>query len=62
MQTIAERPRVEAGNALTPWIGEYRDYEVLGGVRIPTRGAVRWDLPEGPFTYWRGTITALELL
>ena len=23
-------------------------------------GEVRWDLPEGPFTYWRGTITSLE--
>src|SRR6185312_4256022 len=37
-QTIAERPRVEAGNALTPWVGEYRDYGVRDGVRIPTRG------------------------
>jgi hypothetical protein len=22
---------------------------------------VRWELPEGPFTYWRGTVTSLEL-
>jgi hypothetical protein len=29
---------------------------------VPTRGEVRWDLADGPFTYWRGTITSLELL
>lgn len=61
-QTVAERPRLEAGGAVTRWVGEYRDYEMLSGVRIPTRGAVRWELPEGPYTYWRGTVTALELL
>jgi hypothetical protein len=60
-RTFAERPRVEAGNAITPWIGEYGDYGELGGVWIPTRGEVRWELPDGPFTYWRGTVTSLEL-
>jgi hypothetical protein len=59
-QTVAERPRVEAANAITPWIGVYGDYQELGGVRVPTRGEVRWELPDGPFTYWRGTITSLE--
>lgn len=58
-KTVAERPRLEAGNALTPWIGEYGSYGEFGGVRIPTRGEVRWELPEGPFTYWRGKITSL---
>ncbi|HEY2650491.1 MAG TPA: DUF6544 family protein [Solirubrobacteraceae bacterium] len=61
VSTEAERPRLEAGNAVTPWIGHYSDYQDLGGVRVPTRGEVRWDLPEGPFTYWRGRITSLEL-
>ena len=60
-QTVAERPRLEAGNAITRWVGEYGDYRVLGGVVVPARGEVRWELPEGPFTYWRGTITSLEL-
>jgi hypothetical protein len=23
---------------------------------------VRWELPDGPFTYWRGTLTSLELV
>jgi Family of unknown function (DUF6544) len=61
-QTLADRPRLEAGNAITRWIGAYRDYERLAGMLVPTRGEVRWDLADGPFTYWRGTITSLELL
>jgi hypothetical protein len=44
-----------------PWAGTFSEYGTLGGVRLPTRGEVRWELPEGPFTYWRGTITSLEL-
>lgn len=45
-----------------PWVGVFADYDLVGGIRIPTRGGVRWLLPEGPFTYWRGEITSLELL
>lgn len=44
-----------------PWAGNFRDYAMLGGVRVPTHGEVRWELPEGPFTYWRGTVTSLDL-
>jgi Family of unknown function (DUF6544) len=61
-QTFAERPRLEADGAVTPWVGEYRDYERLGGVSVPMRGEVRWELPDGPYTYWRGTITSLEVM
>jgi hypothetical protein len=60
-RTAAERPRAEAGNAPTAWIGEFYNYKDFGGVRVPERGEVRWELHEGPFTYWRGTITSLEL-
>lgn len=60
-QTIAQRPRLEAGDAITPWVGVYSDYQDFGGVRAPRRGEVRWELPEGPFTYWRGSITNLQL-
>jgi hypothetical protein len=35
---------------------------VLGGVRMPTRVDVYWDLPEGRFVYWRAEITGAELL
>jgi hypothetical protein len=61
VQTVAKRPRVEAGHMVAPWIGDYRDYRDFDGVRVPTHGEVRWELPEGPFTYWRGTITSLEV-
>ena len=57
----AARPRLVGKRAIaTPWIGEVSEYAELGGVRIPTRAEVRWELPEGPFPYWRGTITSLE--
>lgn len=59
-RTVAERPRAEAGNAPTPWIGEFSDYQHVGGTLVPARGEVRWELPGGPFTYWRGRITSLE--
>jgi hypothetical protein len=60
-QTIADRPRLEAANATTTWIGEYADYQQFDRVCLPTRGEVRWELPDGPFVYWRGTITSLAL-
>ena len=34
-QTIAQRPRLEAGDTMTSWIGTYQDYESLAGVRVP---------------------------
>jgi hypothetical protein len=56
------RPRAVGEELVpTPWAGTFRDYAVVGGVRVPTRGEVRWELPDGPFTYWRGEITSLEL-
>ena len=60
-QTVAERPRLEAKNAITRWVGTYRDYRDFGGVVVPTRGEVRWELASGPFTYWRAAITSFEL-
>jgi hypothetical protein len=57
------RPRLEGKTSVpTPWGGVFGDYELLGGVRIPTRAEVRWELSEGPFTYWRARVTSLELL
>jgi hypothetical protein len=46
----------------TPWSGTFADYKVLGQTRIPTWAEVSWDLPEGPFVYWRGRVTSLELV
>lgn len=46
----------------TPWGGNFAEHNVLGGMRIPTSAEVYWDLADGRFVYWRGTVTALELL
>lgn len=57
------RPHPEGKTTVRrPWGGRFSDYEVIGGVRIPTEAEVHWQLPEGPFTYWRGTITSVELV
>jgi len=56
------RPRLVGKEPVeTPWGGSFSDYRVVGGVRIPTRAEVYWDLPNGRFTYFRGTVTGLEL-
>lgn len=59
--TRADRPRAEAANAITPWIGTYSDYREFSGVLIPTRGEVAWELSTGRFAYWRGEITSFEI-
>ena len=60
-ETRAKRPRLDAANALTAWIGSYNDYNEVSGVVIPTRGQVGWESPTGLYTYWRGEIISLEL-
>jgi hypothetical protein len=54
------RPYREDGRRSRPWAGTFSDHAVACGVRIPTRAEVRWELPDGPFTHWRGTVTSLE--
>lgn len=57
----AVRPRpVGRESVPTAWGGSFGDYMSLGGVRVPTFAEVAWQLPEGPFTYFRGRVTALE--
>lgn len=60
VRTEAQRPRLESGGTVTPWVGAFGDYRTFNGVRMPARGEVSWELPEGPFTYWRGTVTSAE--
>ncbi len=56
------RPRLEGKKIVPrPWRGLFSDYASFGGVRVPTKGEVRWELPEGPFTYWRSRIASFEL-
>jgi hypothetical protein len=58
----AERYRdVGAGRSvLTPWSGRYSEYRQFGGFRVPSAVEVTWNLADGPFTYARFAITALE--
>jgi hypothetical protein len=56
------RPYLEGKTSVPrPWVGSFCDYAIVGGIRLPTRAEVRWELPDGPFPYWRGTIASLEL-
>ncbi len=49
----------DVGGALqpTPWEGKFDEYIECEGMRIPSRGEVAWQLPDGPFPYWRARIT-----
>jgi hypothetical protein len=38
------------------WGGRHGDYRTIDGMRIPTRAEVWWDLPEGRWVYYRGTL------
>lgn len=49
-------------DGMRAWSGVFSDYATLGCVRIPTVAEARWELPAGPFTYWRGYVTGLELI
>jgi len=40
----------------TPWRVTCAGHEERDGIRIPTACEVAWMLPDGPFTYWRGTV------
>jgi hypothetical protein len=54
------RPRLSAGTTVdTPFVGRFGDYVERGGIRIPRTAEVSWELPDGPFTYWRGEVTSL---
>jgi hypothetical protein len=54
------RPRLAGRTAIdTPFTGRFGDYVELGGIRVPGSGELSWELPEGPFTYWRGDVTSL---
>lgn len=54
--------KVEKSWVPTPWAGEFRDYQLLAGIRIPTWAEVYWELDSGRFVYWRGTVASAELL
>jgi len=64
VRTSSAMRRRKSGKAWvpTPWGGTFSEYKVLGGIRIPTAGQAYWELPEGRYVYWRGTVTSVELV
>jgi hypothetical protein len=48
---------VEGSGVPTPFVAFFRDCQELDGKMVPMAGEVRWILPEGPLTFWRGQIT-----
>ncbi len=52
------RPRIVGKESIpTPWSGTFSDYRMFGGIFVPTQAEVAWNLPEGPFVYWRCRVT-----
>lgn len=43
-----------------PWVGNFREYAVHNGMRIPLEGEVGWEHPEGVRLYFKGKITKLS--
>lgn len=46
---------------LRDWRGRFSEYRWIGGRRIPARGEVGYDYPDGYEPYWRGEINACHL-
>jgi hypothetical protein len=53
------RPRREGATVVErPWGGVFSGYGPAGGVVLPRRAEVTWELPDGPFTWFRCEIAA----
>ncbi len=60
----ADRPATREDGTIEPldWRGTFSDYAVIGGRRIPTRGEVGYVYADGYEAYYRGQITAYEVV
>jgi len=59
----AARPRQDGKASVdTPWRGDVGEYVSFGGMRMPSRAQVSWELPDGLFTYWEGEVTSAEIV
>ena len=47
---------VEGRGVPTPWEGWFGDYRRVEGMMVPAQASVSWVLPEGRYTYWKGTV------
>lgn len=44
------------------WRGWFKDYDEIGGRRIPLQGEVGYEYPDGFESYWRGRVTGYEVI
>lgn len=60
--TTKERPYSlpKGGYEKQPYTIEIRGYQQKGDIRIAKEVAAIWNLPEGDFEYWRGTIKEIK--
>lgn len=60
-EVTAERYRDVDGTAvLTPWIGRFRDFREVGGMRVPFELESIWVLETGPFSTIRFVVDSIE--
>lgn len=50
----------KGGNELRPWKVECERYDEADGIRFQSVVTASWQLPEGRYEYWRGTILRVE--
>jgi hypothetical protein len=43
-----------------PWEGQFRNYAIQDGMRVPLEGEVAWVMPDGIKPYYRGKLTSLS--
>lgn len=62
LQVVADRYRAgDRTRQPTRWSGVTVEYGEFGALRLPLRVQAIWHLPEGPFAYFRGYISDIEL-
>lgn len=59
---IADRPHLVNGRIFrTSWQGTFGNFQNISGLWMPTYSEAAWQFPDGPFIYWRGDITGVDL-
>ena len=59
----ADRPRlVGKQSILTPWFGTCAEFRAWEGFKMASRVEAGWQLPTGPFVYYRSEITSFTVL
>jgi len=60
MRADARGAMVGKKMVMTPWEGRWSDYRSRDGMMVPSTGQIAWLWPEGPRSYFRGTVTRIR--